>query len=374
MEEKTKEKKTIWMLFIGLLIAMVAALHYTTPTKQHHFHELYRALFYLPIILSAFRFQLKGGITAAFAVIVIYLPHVVFQWGGDFLYNFSRFLEMLMYLVIGTVAGLLAQRESAERKKYQQAALELKTSYHQLQKQSEKITEIEDRLRTSERLSILGELAATLAHEVRNPLGAIWGVVEILNDEYKSMDRNSEFLDLLNNEVKRLDQVVENYLMLGRRSDAIATKCNLFDLAHSVVLLLTHKARKQNVKLNLSFSNKNLYILSNELQFQQILINLILNSLTALPKGGEIEIKGEASDHSVRLSVVDNGKGIAPENLNEVFKPFFSTSETGTGLGLSIVKRIVEQNKWRLDIQSTVNHGTTVAIVFPAESADESKI
>ncbi|HDP97692.1 MAG TPA: sensor histidine kinase [bacterium] len=374
MEEKTKEKKTIWMLFIGLLIAMVAALHYTTPTKLHHFHELYRALFYLPIILSAFRFQLKGGITAAFAVIAIYLPHVVFQWGGDFLYNFSRFLEMLMYLVIGTVAGLFAQRESAERKKYQQAALELKTSYHQLQKQSEKITEIEDRLRTSERLSILGELAATLAHEVRNPLGAIWGVVEILNDEYKSMDRNSEFLDLLNNEVKRLDQVVENYLMLGRRSDAIATKCNLFDLAHSVVLLLTHKARKQNVKLNLSFSNKNLYILSNELQFQQILINLILNSLTALPKGGEIEIKGEASDHSVRLSVVDNGKGIAPENLSEVFKPFFSTSETGTGLGLSIVKRIVEQNKWKLDIQSTVNHGTTVAIVFPAESADESKI
>ena len=103
-----------WLAFISFLIVLVATFHYSTPTKLHHLHELYRAFFYIPIILAAFRYQFKGGLGSAIVVIVGYLPHVVFQCGGDFLFNFSRFLEMIMYLVVGLVAGYLAERERNE--------------------------------------------------------------------------------------------------------------------------------------------------------------------------------------------------------------------------------------------------------------------
>ena len=104
---------------------------------------------------------------------------------------------MIMYVVIGVVAGYLAERERNERNRYQQAATELEQSYKQLKIQSEKLAEMEEHLRASERLSVLGELAASLAHEVRNPLGSIWGVVEILKDECKKEGKDSEFTEIL---------------------------------------------------------------------------------------------------------------------------------------------------------------------------------
>jgi len=365
-----------WIVLISFLIILVAVLHYSTPTNLHHLHELYRAFFYIPIVLAAFRFQLKGGSYAALAVIVIYLPHVVFQWGGDFLFNFSRFLEMVMYLIVGTVAGYLAERERNERNKYQQAANELDQSYKQLKFQSEKIAEIEEQLRASERLSVLGELAASLAHEVRNPLGSIWGVVEILKDDCKKEGKESEFADILVQEVKRLNQVVENYLNLAQKPKLYRKDCNLREVVQSVVYLLNYKARKQGIQLISEFPADTILIKADESQLQQILINLMLNSMAAMPDKGTITINAELAepDQAVRLSIIDTGQGISHEIQEKIFKPFYTTRETGTGLGLSIVKRIVEQNKWDIQLHSEPGKGTTITIIFPMEVTNARSI
>lgn len=365
-----------WRILIGVLIIVVAVLHYSTPTMYHRFHELYRAFFYLPIILAAFRFQFKGGMVSAVAVILIYLPHVVFQWGGDFLFNFSRFLQMVMYLVVGGVAGCLAGRESNERKKYQHATWELEKSYEKLKFQSEKIAELDEQLRNSERLSILGELAASLAHEVRNPLGSIWGVVEILKDDCKKDDKNSDFLQILIDEVKRLNQVVENYLSLAKQPRMTLSRYNIRDIVQSVFYLLSYKARKQGIRLNLDFPEKELFVNANESQLQQVLINLVLNSMAAIPDDGAVTVKADipVSDTeektNLHLSVIDTGRGIHPNDREKIFKPFYSTRSDGTGLGLSIVKRIVDQNKWKITVDSAPGQGTMITIIFPQEELD----
>ncbi len=344
-----------WLALISFLIVLVAILHYSTPTKLHHLHELYRAFFYIPIILAAFRYQFKGGLSTAIVVIVVYLPHVVFQWGGDFLFNFSRFLEMIMYIVVGMVAGHLAVRERNERNKYQQVAAELEQSYKKLTSQSEKLAEIEEQLRASERLSVLGELAASLAHEVRNPLGSIWGVVEILKDECKERGKDTEFTDVLIQEVKRLNQVVENYLNLARQPKPFIKTCNLKEIVGSVIYLLNYKARKQNIQLSVDFPTNSIGIRADESQLQQILINLILNSMAAIEDNGTVTVKAETlskiemtvqpdEKQWVRLSVIDTGHGIDPATKEKIFNPFFTTRERGTGLGLNIVKRIADQN------------------------------
>ena len=362
----------MWMIITGSIIALVAVFHYSTPTKLHRLHELYRAFFYVPIVLAAFRFQFKGGIYASVAVIVIYFPHVVFQWGGSFLQNFSRFLEMVMYLIIGAVSGYLAERERSERNKYQQTALELDRSYQQLKSQSEKISDMEEQLRTSERLSVLGELAASLAHEVRNPLGSIWGVVEILKDDCNKEGKESEFADILVDEVKRLNQVVENYLNLAQKPKLYRKTCDLREVVQAVIYLLNYKARKKGIQLISDFRSQSITVKANESQLQQILLNLMLNSIAAIPDKGTVTIKTkrDESNGAVRLSVTDTGQGIPPELQQQVFKPFFTTREQGTGLGLSIVKRIVEQNKWDIEFQSEPGRGTTMSIIFPSEVAN----
>jgi len=363
---------------IGLLIILVAVLHYSTPTHLHQLHELYRVFFYLPIILAAFRFQLQGGIISSVAIIIIYFPHVVFQWGGDLLHNFSRFLEMIMYLFIGTVAGYLALREKRERERYQKVAIELQKSYQQLKAHSEKIAEIEDQLRTSERLSVMGELAASLAHEVRNPLGSIWGVVEIIKDDCKKGGKDSEFLDVLVKEVKRLNQVVENYLNFARNPKLNYKSCKLQDVVQSVIYLLDYKARRQNVQLNINFPEQSLFITADEGQIQQILINLILNSIAAILESGSVTVKAKhvefENKKAIALTVVDTGQGIAEANVEKIFNPFFTTKKDGTGLGLSIVKRIVEQNKWKIEIKSTSSTGTAVTVYFPLEKKNAQAI
>ncbi len=368
------KKDAIWAALIGFLIIIVAILHYSTPTRLHYLHELFRAVFYLPIILAAYRFQFKGGLYSAAIIIVLYFPHVVFQWGGDFLYNFSRFLEMVMYLVIGVVAGKLAQREWEERKKYQKAALELDQSYQQLKKQSDKLAEIEDQLRAAERLSVLGELTASLAHEVRNPLGSIWGVVEILKDDCFKSGKSSEFMDILISEVKRLNQVVENYLNLARKPQLTKQACNLAFISRSVMYLLNHKAQKQGVVFKHDFPSHPIEIIADENQLRQILINLILNSISAMPGGGEIIIRGRempsqtaGKSDTVQLTVADTGQGMSQETIDKIFTPFFTTKNTGTGLGLNIIKRIIDQNKWKIDVTSTPLQGTEFTISIPKE-------
>ena len=364
-----------WNIFIGILIVFVAVLHYSTPIHLHYLHELYRVFFYIPIILASFRYQLKGGVSAAVIIIVIYLPHVAFQWGGDFLYNFSRFIQMIMYLIIATVAGVLAKRETNERRKYQQAAFKLERSYERLKVQSEKLAEIEEQLRHADRLSILGELSASLAHEVRNPLGSIYGVVEILRDKFKKERKDYEFMEILVKEVKRLNEVVENYLALGRKPRVSLRPCNLQEIVQSVIDFFQRKANKHNIALNTDFPDQSLIVTADENQLRQILINLILNSINAISDKGSITIKAElVSNEShadeakqIYLSVIDTGNGMKQHIVNEIFKPFFTTRADGTGLGLSIVKRIVDQNKWKIQVGSKPYHGTTITIIFPFE-------
>lgn len=374
-----------WILLISLLIILIASLHYSTTIKLHYLHELYWTFFYIPIILAAFRFQFKGGIISAVIVIVLNLPHVVFQWGGDLLFNISRFLEMVIYIVVGAVAGHLAGGERKERKKYQQAATELEWSYEQLKVQSEQLAEMEEQLRASERLSILGELAASLAHEVRNPLGSIWGVVEILKDDCKKEGRISEFTEVLIQEVKRLNLVVENYLNLARQPKLHAKACNLLEIVQSVIYLLNYKARRQGIQLVTNFPDEPIWIKANESQLQQILINLILNSMAAILDKGTVTIRAEIRDfdqavvpsarHNLaRLSVIDTGHGIDPATKEKIFNPFFTTQTDGTGLGLSIVKRIVDQNKWKINVESEPGKGTAITITFPSEVIDAQSI
>lgn len=198
------------LVIIGGIIG-VTLLHYFTPLTEPVLHDIFQRLYYLPIILAAYWFGLAGGIGTALVVSFVYTPHIIYQWGGHpghHAMEMDRYLEMVIYNLVGGVTGFLSQQEKRRREQLERTAAGLEESYRRLQKQSDVIIRIEKQLRRAERLSVLGELSAVLAHEIRNPLGSIRGTAEILKDDYRPGDRKHEFLEILIKESDRLNREI----------------------------------------------------------------------------------------------------------------------------------------------------------------------
>ncbi|RMD93728.1 MAG: sensor histidine kinase, partial [Calditrichaeota bacterium] len=236
-------------LAIASLIVIISILHYSTDIALAYFHDIYKILYYIPIILAAFRFGVKGGLAASISISIIYTPHVTLEWTGHFGVIVNRFVEMIVFNVVAVITGKLVENERAERYRYEKVAKELQASYRKLQEHSEHLAEIEEQLRMSDRLATLGELTASLAHEVRNPLGAIKGAAEILRDEYPENGKNREFAELLIHDVDRINEVIENYLSLVNVSNKKHEKFELVQATKTVAQILQAKARKEKKKL-----------------------------------------------------------------------------------------------------------------------------
>ncbi len=361
----------LWL--IVLMVVIISILHYSTAITMSYLHEFYRLLYYLPIILAAFYFGLRGGLVASLSVSLIYLPHLMFQWRGEFPHNLGRFLEIILYNVVAVVTGWLAGNERRERTRYQKAASDLENSYQQLQEQSEQLREIEEQLRHAERLSVMGELAASFAHEVRNPLGAIRGAVEILEDEISRDSPNREFVEVLKKEVGRLNQTIDNYLSLARRVPDTVTTFDFAAAVHSVISILAATARKQKIHFRFELPNGAITVRADEAKFRQVVLNLLLNALAASPAGSEIYLRADLQKVRGLLNflIEDHGAGMTPEILQKAMQPFFTTKPNGTGLGLPISKRIVEQFGWMMNLESEPSRGTRVTIHIPLPGADE---
>ncbi len=366
---KTNRQEGMHLLIIGILIITISVLHYSTPTSKLPFHLLYMQSYFIPIILGAFWFGVRGGLGTALVISLIYLPHIMFQWGGFHLNNLIRFLQIGLFLALGYLTGLKAQGEKEEKEKYQQAAKRLQRSLEELRKKTEQIFEMEQQLKAADRLAIIGELTANLAHEVRNPLGAIRGAVEIIRDAVPDELKKLEFFDILIHETQRLNEVVENYLNYAKKKSKMVSLFDLREIVTDVVLMLGVKARKNDIKLQVKLDEQPLMLKGDSIHIWQILMNVLLNAIQAIPRGGRIWIDARATDSSIRLMVRDEGEGISRERLSRIFDSFYTTKTNGSGLGLAIVKRIAEENKWTIDLKSEEGKGTEFVLTLPL-SAD----
>jgi signal transduction histidine kinase len=348
----------------------ISLLHYLTPLHLPYLHDIFQRLYYLPIILAALWFGLRGGLLCSLIVSVAYAPHLLFQWGGHLAMEMEKYLEILLYNTVGGVTGILSQRERERTAELQKTARVLEDSYQKLQHQSERIIGIEEQLRRAEKLSTLGEMAAVLAHEIRNPLGSIRGTAEILKDDYKPGEPKHEFIEIQIKETERLNRVVEDFLRMARPQPSDMRPCPVQEELETIVTLVSNDARNRHIKLILQPSTTPVNITADGEKLRQAFLNITINALQATPPGGSVIISTTVYQTALcEIRFRDTGPGIEAEMIERIFEPFFTTKPDGTGLGLAISRKIIESHSGTLLVESEPGHGTTVIVRLPMQDA-----
>ena len=375
INETMKPSTPLRICMILAFIVGISLFHYLTPLHLPMLHDIFQRLYYLPIILAAFWFGFRGGLACSIVVSVAYAPHVLFQWGGGLAVEIEKYLEIVLYNIVGGVTGLLSQREWERSLELQKTAEGLEESYKKLQQQSERIIAIEEQLRRAEKLSTLGEMAAVLAHEIRNPLGSIRGTAEILRDDYKPGEPKYEFIEIQIKETERLNRVVEDFLRMARPQPGEMRSCSLLEELETIVILLANDAKGRKVKVVLEPAAADAVVRADGEKLRQAFLNIIINALQATPQGGNVTIstktsplpsrEGEQGIPYCEIRFRDNGAGIDTESLARIFEPFYTTKADGTGLGLAITKKIIEGHGGTLTVESADGQGTTVIVRLP---------
>ena len=231
------------------------------------------------------------------------------------------------------------------------------------------IRQLEARMRQADRLATLGRMAANIAHEIRNPLAALTGAIEVLAAPATTPEARDRLSQIVMRESERLNQIIKDFLAYARPAPLTLEMISVSDTFEEVLVLLEHRSRPGSLKIVREFEAPLSWRVDPQ-QFKQVLWNLCLNAAEAMPNGGELRIGGAApSGQRLEVWVSDSGSGIAMDDLSHVFEPFFSTKPEGTGLGLALVHRIVQEHGGEIDVRSTPGCGTTFTITLPARHA-----
>lgn len=222
-------------------------------------------------------------------------------------------------------------------------------------------------IETSRRLASLGRLAAGIAHEIRNPLSSIKGFATYFMERYKEFPEDKKTAEIMIQEVERLNRVITQLLEFARPLTIVRRSISPQALIHHSLKMIEPQAKAKEIQLEISLpaDPRDLYLDPDRIT--QVLLNLYLNSIEAMEKGGRlsVELSRDEQAEGIRIAVRDTGTGIRKEDLAHVFDPYFTTKQSGTGLGLAIVHKIIESHKGEVKVESEPGQGTTVSVFIP---------
>ena len=220
----------------------------------------------------------------------------------------------------------------------------------------------------SERLAIIGKMAAKVAHEVRNPLSSISLNAEMLDEEIQDQNSNKEAKSLLKAMIREIDRVTlltDEYLQFSRLPESLPIKANLNLLIKEMLELLAEELKQKNIKLTSKGLSKEFQVRFDRAQLRRVFLNIIRNAIESMPDPGTLNIWTERNRETAIIGIQDSGHGIPEDKVNEIFNPFFTTKDFGTGLGLAISQQIIHEHKGKIYCESKIGLGTTFRIELP---------
>lgn len=344
---------------IGGAILLITLLHFLTPLDRIVLHQIYQRLYYIPIFTAALLFGLRGGLAASAFASLAYVPHIALHWQHlHYDYALNQYAEIILFNVVGVVTGVLGDRGRRARARSERAAAELQKAYTELRQTFEQLLQ-------ADRLTSLGELSAAVVHEVRNPLSAIKGAVEIIEDGLPVDSPRREFAEIAKREVERLDRLVKEFLSFARPATPATAPADVNEIVRSIAQLIGQRAATQNVSVELDLATRLPLVTVDDEQIKQVLLNLALNALQAMPSDGRLVLRTAKAGDAVVIETEDEGGGVDPAIAARIFDPFFTTKEKGIGLGLSVAYKIAAQHGGSLKVLSGAR-GAIFRLLLPS--------
>ncbi len=325
-------------LVAGLIAGISFFLHYHSPEGLVE-HVVCRELYFLPVILAAFWFGLKGGLAASLSVSLLFLPLVLYGNGNAQVPSrqVADLLEVALFNVVGLVLGLMRDRQLRQQAQAQRAKA----------------------------LAAVGQAVASVAHDMKTPLMAIGGFSAQVRRSLDPGHPAVHKLDVVISQTARLESLVRDMLDFARPLELHHAPVDLAGLAAECLELAAPVATQSQVELRLDNSHPQGSPLVDPYRVQQALLNLVTNAVQASPPGGRVTVCLRWRVREICLEVRDQGPGIPRDQREQILSPFFTTKKEGTGLGLPIAKKIAEAHGGRLAMADNQPQGMVFSLVLP---------
>jgi signal transduction histidine kinase len=353
---------------IVALMAVLALVYYAGQTPLAHLgsfftdafpHDLHRTLFLIPVIYAALTFRVRGALVTSFVFLCVVLPRSFFSPYADPLLR--PLLFVLFIAFVGVLTALLMDRIDEEREMVR------------------RLNESREQLVHAEKLASLGQLAASIAHEINNPLAGVLTYTKLLTKKISgdTLEKGAalDYLSKMESEVSRCSRIIRNLLDFSRQTEPMLRLVDVNQVIEQVLAMVGHQAQLQNVDVVRELSPSLPKVMADSDKLQQVFTNLTLNAIQAMSGGGKLTLRTSAANSQVRIDVQDTGCGISKENLSKLFTPFFTTKEkgSGVGLGLAVVLGIIERHKGEIKVQSEVGKGTTFSVYLGVHDNEKKR-
>jgi two-component system, sporulation sensor kinase E len=230
--------------------------------------------------------------------------------------------------------------------------------------------ELEERLRKSDTLNVVGELAAGIAHEIRNPMTALKGFIQLLQNSMK--EDYSMYFNVITSELQRIESIITEFLILAKPQAVQYKQNDVRKIMKDTIDLLGAQAMMHNVEIIAKYSEDLPLIYCEPNQLKQVFINMLKNAIEVMPKGGTVTVNiTQIDEQHIQISITDQGCGIPEDKIKKLGEPFYTTKERGTGLGLMVSYKIIEEHQGKIEVKSQVGVGTTFYITLPTEREKE---
>ena len=307
-----------------------------------------------------FSLRLSAWLLGALAIIFIVMLWVT----NRLLFSPLEAVQQKALQISNGTEELGAQVETPFGKELAEFTSAFNTMSKSLAARSQQLRHTQEQLIRQERLAVLGQLAGSIGHELRNPLGVINNASYYLKMKLADADEDiRESIEMIDEETQSASKIIADLLDFGRikASDRASV-----DVSELIAKVIEQNPAPENINISTTMAEDLPPVFIDGRQIMQVLTNLVMNGYQAMPEGGELSVEsGPRTAGSVRIEVSDTGTGIPPENLEKIFEPLFTTKSRGIGLGLAISKMLVEANDGRIEVESRVGEGTTFRVVLP---------
>ena len=349
---------------VSIVLKMV--MSYLLVGFTHTIDTVYYLIFLIPIISAASMFNFPGVILVTAIASLSYFSFLLPVWIDWNTYELSpgqinvMLLRVSFYAIVSYVVYEQARAKRSEMARTEEAAARLAESNKNLRL-------AEASLRRSERLAALGQLTAGLAHELRNPLGTIKASAEMLTKHtlHNRPEVMSEMAAYIGSEVDRMNGLIGSFLDFAKPLRVRSVMASLRPVIDDVIRQQSDLAAAREIKLTVAMSESPLIFAFDPDLMKVALSNLLQNAIQASAPGRNVEIRAESLDDHVMIFVSDQGEGIQPQHLENIFNPFFTTKPQGVGLGLAIVAKIVDEHQGRINVFSEFGAGTRFEVALP---------